>query len=467
MANSRALQRDKIPVPPLFIQPNLWATSYKSTWSLPDNGILHARDLAVLQHLNCSYFSSGSPPTLLALKRHAHSLVNIIRRLVPSTNFGPVGSTEIDEEDRGYWFEQHEAFDWLNNLEEPYDNDDPAHHEPLWALHNTVKSESELGGIEHHCPLTEVKDSGPSAKRGGMRRPYMTHHDLIMHANDCLEIIDHEYSATGGLMSILPTGFEDPKDMNTRAMTDSQLEGARNSLLGQWILHHQHLVGRMHELEINYANAIDMLSSRSLIPLQMKGRSGPDGVSGGREIAYPQDKYVLVNAGEDIRDYIHRQLDVAEAQVEQKEKLWKASGVSGERMWYEERGGKVYSKGIVPIDIQTRFYRIKGKGKQSPLFVMPAAAQHPGVEQTRLMENRPTVVSVVTPTWPERVSVLESRYKRPLDRAAKLDTENQALVREMAEMKNVMAIKNAEIKRMREHLTWYEQNAEVLEQSED
>ncbi|KAF5657071.1 hypothetical protein FHETE_10654 [Fusarium heterosporum] len=465
MATSRAAEKQKESVQPLHIPSNPWATSYKSTWSLPEAGILDAKDLAVLQNLNCSYFSSGRPPTLLAIKQHAHSLVNILRKLVPSSDTSQVGGkTVVHTPGTGSWFREHEAFDWLNNLEKPYENDDPAHHEPLWALHNTVKSESEIDGIEHHCPLTQVEDDRPSARQGDTRRPYMTHHDLIMHANECLEIIDHEYSATGGLMSILPTGFEDPKDTKTQAMSDAQMAGARNSILGQWILHHQHLIGRMHELEINYANAIDAFAGQTIIPLQMKGRSGPDGISGGREIAYPQDKYILVNAGEDIRDYIHRLLDAAEAQIEQKEKIWKASGVSGERMWYEERGGKVYSKGIVPVDLSTRFYRIKGKGNQSPLFVMPAAAQHPGVSQTRLMENRPTVVSVVTPTWPERVSAWEAKHKEPLERAAKLDIDNQTLVRQMAEMRDMMAVKDSEIKRMHQQLAWYEQNGEVIGQ---
>ncbi|KAF9763825.1 hypothetical protein IL306_002994 [Fusarium sp. DS 682] len=460
MVSLRAAGKQKAGTQPLHIPSNDYATSYRSNWFTPDNGILDPEDLELLQHINCSYFSSGRPPTLLALKQHAQSLTNIIRKLAPSTATRPVGTGDVDS---GTWiFEKNEAFDWLNDLNTPYENDDPAHHDPLFALHNLVKSESEIHGIEHHCPLTQVEDFGPSAKQGDIRRPYMTHHDLIMHANECLEIVDHEFSSTGGLMSILPTGFEDPKDKEkNHPLNESQLEGARNCLLGQWILHHQHLVGRIHELEINYANATDVLTGEALVPHQMLGRTGADGVSGGREIVYPQDKYILVNCGEDIRGYIHRLIDVAEAQIEQKEKIWKASGVVGERIWNEERGGKVYARGIVPIDLLTRFYRIKGKGHQSPLFVMPAAEQHPGVKNTRLMEERPTVVSIVTPTWPERVSAIESKNKERLEKADKLVAENQFLVRQMAEMRDMLAVQNAEIKRMTDQLTWYEEHAEV------
>ncbi|UZP41533.1 hypothetical protein NXS19_009349 [Fusarium pseudograminearum] len=402
-------------IQPLHIPSNPYATSYKSNYTVPDNGILDAQDLVLLQHLNCSYFSSGRPPTLLALKQHAHSLVNIIRKLALTSNTQHVG------ERSGYRFEEHEAFDWLNNLDEPYENDDPSHHDPLWALQNTVKSESETFG-------------------GDQRRPYMTHHDLVMHANECLEILDHEYGATGGLMSILPTGFEAPKDLKAaQGMSERQLEGARNCLLGQWLLNHQHLMGRMHELEISYANALDVMAGEALVPQQILGRSGPDGVSGGGRLL----------------------LDAAEAQIEQKEKIWKASGVVGERIWREERGGKVYARGIVPIDISSRFYRIKGKGSQSPLFVIPAADQHPGTAQTRIIESKPTVVSVVTPTWPERVSDIEARNKERLARAAQLETENRTLLRERVEMQDMIAVKTAEIRSMNDQLAWYEENAEV------
>ncbi|KAF4979746.1 hypothetical protein FZEAL_4103 [Fusarium zealandicum] len=431
---------------PLHIPSNHYATAYKSTWTIPESGILDVEDIALLQHLNCSYLSSGRPPTLLALKQHAHSLTNLIRRLAPSCSTAPIDGENAT--DMGMDFYKDEAFDWLNKLDEPYENHDPSHHEPLWAIANTVKAESETEGIEQHCPLSVLSESGSSPD---WRRPRMTHHDLVMHANQCLEILDHEYSSTGGLMSILPISAEDDS-----GLPKSQLTAARNTLLGQWLLHHQHLVGRMHELEISYANALDLLAGEAQVPLQLMRRSGTDGISGGREIVYPQDKFVLANVGDDVTSYLHRLIDRAEAQIEQKEKIWKASGVSGERMW-RERGGKWYAQGLVPVDVMTRFYRIKGKGNQSPIFVLPAVEDHPGVQQTRRIEERPTVVSVVTPTWPERVSNWEVKYKDRLGLFSKVDTENQALVREKLEMRDVMAVKDAELRRQRDELAFYEQ----------
>ncbi|RSM19731.1 hypothetical protein CDV31_001362 [Fusarium ambrosium] len=444
------------PVHPLYIPANNYAIAYKSTWTLPNSGMLEPEDIALLQHVNCSYLSSGRPPTLLALKQHAQCLANLIRKLAPTLSGCAVDILGDDQDEDGSFKDQ--AFDWLACLDKPYENDDVSHHEPLWALANTVKEQSEMNGITHHCPLTRVPDTGSTAKQGATRRPYMTHHDLVMHANECLEILDHEYSSTGGLMSLLPIGAEGDTDDDRVHFTADELAGARNTLLGQWLLHHQHLVGRMHELEISYANALDLLAGEADVPLQLMSRNGVDGISGGREVAYPQDKFVLVNIGDDITNYIHRMIDVAEAQIEQKEKIWRASGVSGERMWMEERGGKVYARGIVPVDIMTRFYRIKGKGHKSPLFVIPAAEQHPGVQHTRRIEERPTIVSVVTPTWPQRVSEWETKQKAKLDQASKMDVQNQTLIRDRIELQDMLAVKDAELRRQRLELSFHEKH---------
>ncbi|KAF4996393.1 hypothetical protein FDECE_12472 [Fusarium decemcellulare] len=455
MSTSSDSSSEEATVRLLHIPSNPYATAYKSNWTLPESGILDDDDMDLLEHVNCSYLSSPRPPTLLALKQHAQSLTHLIRKLVPSNSSGSVGDS-IGDTHRN--FRPQQAFDWLSDLDEPYENADSAHQYPLWAIANTVKEESDVDGIEHHCPLTRVPDTSPGAEEGTTRRPYMTHHDLVMHANECLEILDHEYSATGGLMSLLPIGIDGDVDSKQKSMSEAQLAGARNTLLGQWLLHHQHLVGRMHELEINYANALDLLAGEAHVPLQLMHRSGTDGVSGGREVGYPQDKFILANAGDDVTDYIHRLLDVNEAQIEQKQKIWKESGVSGERMWYEERGGKWYAKGLVPIDLPTRFYRIKGKGHQSPIFVLPAVEHHPGIQHTRRMEERPTVVSIVTPSWPERVSAWEMKNKAQLEEAAQIKTQNQALVRERLELKDILKMKDAEISRQRTVLASWETN---------
>lgn len=413
----------------ISIDGNHYATAYTSRWI---NQSCNSDELNVMQHMNCSYLSSGRPATLLALKQHAQSLTNLILKLSLSSSSAAVA--EIGRNGlEGWGFRQNEAFDWLDNLQKPYENEDELHHVPLHSISNCIEKDSEDKGPQHHCPLTEVEDSGPWSQKGDTRRSYGTHHNLVMHANECLEILDHEYSSTGGLISILPTNMEHDT---------VELTSARNSLLGQWLLHSQHLVGRMHELEINYANALDVVEGEAMVPLQATRRAGPDGISQGRQIAYPQDRYVLVNAGDDVTSYLHRQLDRAEAQVDQKERIWKNAGVSGERVWHEKRGGKWYARGIVPVDLLTRFYRVAGKGHASPIFVMPAIEQHPGVAATRRIEQHPTVVSIATPTWPKRVSDWERKFKERLKRATALELENQRLVRENMKLQATVAFHN-------------------------
>lgn len=440
-----------------MIPANPYAIAYGSTYTIPEAGILDMQDVALLKHMNCSYFSSGRAPTLLALKQHAHSLVNIIRKLAPSTTSGVIGGEDNGQKGNPA-FIKNDAFDWLNKLDTPYENDDEAHHLPLWSLANTIKAETENGDIlEHHCPLVRIVEDCPPKEKGTTTRPYMTHHSLVQHANECLEILDHEYSATGGLLSILPIEEDIVVDEDKR-LTTTQLESARNTLLGQWLLHHQHLVGRMHELEINYANALDLLAGEAQVPSQLLRRIGTEGASNGREVAYPQDKFVLANVGDDVQGYLHRMFDRAEAQIEQKERMWRESGVSGQRMWEENRGRTLYARGLVPIDLLTRFFRIKGKGPQSPIFIIPAVDVHPGVAETRRMEERPTVVSVVTPTWPERVTEWEAKFKKQIEMAAGTDTTNMALVREKLEMKDMLAVKDEELRRNRDQLEFYEKN---------
>ncbi|KAL7806857.1 hypothetical protein V8C44DRAFT_338485 [Trichoderma aethiopicum] len=427
---------------PYGIAATEYATAWASSWSDPQLGILTEKDLQLLRHVNCSYVSSGRPPTLLALKQHAQALANLIKKICVSDTFGVIDGRGS----RHPAFEKNEAFDWLNNLDEVYTNDDENHHLPLEALANHIEHQDEETGIECHCPLKVARNYGPLDSGERTRRPYSSHYNLVMHANSCLEILDHEYSATGGLLSLLPSGNEDDCE---------QMAGVRNTVLGQWLLHQQHLVARMHELEINYANALDLLKGEAVVPMQMLGQFGPEGRAKGREVVYPQDRFVLVNAGEDVFSLLHRLMDKAESEIQAKEQTWWESGVSGERMWANTKGGEWYSRGLVPIDMMTRFVRLKDQGGRSTIFMMPAIEHHPGTAQTRKMEKRPTVVSVVAPSWPERASDLEQRVKAHLDEA-------KELARDKTEMETQVATLWAELRKTKHEVKFYEGTSEGI-----
>jgi hypothetical protein len=387
-----------------YIRGTAYSPPYTSSWSR-----LHAEESAsLLSHLNCSYLSThGQLPTLLSLKQHAQALCNLILMLVPTTRTGEIDAANAtplgdgspsSSSPRAEQFRKNDAFDFLNDLRTPYDNDDPDHQLPLNSLVNEVRDRADPGGggAEYHCALATCPT--PRA-RGEAIRPYASHHNLVMHANACLERLDHEFSAKGGLMALLPG--------------DGEHEGpdraaARNSLLGQWLAFTQHLVRRTHELEISYGNALDIVQSDAVLPRRTPSAAGPDGRSVGTQIAYPQDRWVLADAGDDTFKYIQKLLDAREAVDQQEERVWRDQGVSGETQWKATESGQAVARGIVAVNVDTRYYRLAGKG-HGTVFVVPAWDGNPAVHYTKMLERKPGVVGVPSAKWPERVSEIEKR----------------------------------------------------------
>ena len=326
---------------------------------------IHDSSHNLLNHVNCSYLSTpGKAPTLEDLKRHAQSLCVLISQLSITTRWSDITRKPGDKP----YFDQNDAYDWLHDMHKPYSNTDKTHQTPLNSLLNECKDHHDVLGTEYHCPMAETKHR--VRKPGDAPLPYASHHNLLMHANSCLEFLDHEYGATGGLLSILPTDASHDSD---------ELEAAKNTLVGQWLRYTQHLVARMHELEIAYGNALDALAGEACVPAQIMAHQGPDGVTGTkRTVVHSQDKWILANAGHDVWSFVHRQLDRAEAQIEQKEAIWRNSGVMGSRSWVESRGGDTYARGIVPVNITTRFYRLRGDaGKNTPSSCFPPGSTTP------------------------------------------------------------------------------------------
>ncbi|KAK4240887.1 hypothetical protein C8A03DRAFT_30964 [Achaetomium macrosporum] len=423
-----------------YVKGTDYALPYFSQWSRLHEGEVND---GLLRHVNCGYLSThGVPPTLLALKQHAQALCILIHALNPTLKSGEIAggdprageeeeAEEDDDDPLAFRYQLNDAFDFLNDLTVPYTNDDPNHNKPLLALVNEVRGRHEAHGTTYHCPLAETKPRG----KGEKQRPYANHHALIMHANACLERLDHEFSSTGGLLSLLPMPSS-PDDEAAHA----DLANARNSLLGQWLLFTQHLVSRMHELERSYGNALDALAGEAAIPHQHLSQLGPDARSTGREIAFPQDRWVLVNAGDDIFAYIHQILDKQEALIQAKEKIWRRNGVAGEYIWTHERGGRDYARGIVPVNITTRYYRLAGRGKNSTLFVLPAWEHHPGVQHTREIEAQPTVVACAQPKFPSRATELEKRFRERISAAQRTEMENLQVSEEVEDIREQVGL---------------------------
>jgi hypothetical protein len=401
--------------PQKFITATNFADDYRSIFTLNDSG---SKLLPLLRHVNCSYLSTpGLAPTILELKQHAQALVVLIKSLTIST-FPAI----IDNMNSGVAgipsFNDGETYDFLNDLTRPYTNPKKPEHQthhnmPLTTLLNVLQEEN-IPGVDdvpdriktwdvcplHHAEATPINQPN---------LPYATHQNLISHANDVLELLDHEYSAKGGLLSILPT--KDEKE---------DREAAESTLLGQLILYIQRLVQRVHDLERCYANAMDVIAGEAVVPHQALSRLGPDGRQP-RELVYPQDRFVLVNAGNDLYQYLNDEFEKKERTDEAVMANWKRLGLTGEAIW-ENRGGREMNKGIVALDVTTRYYRLKGDNLKT-IFVIPAHQDHPGTKVTRELEVKPTVVSVTKPVWPERVSTWEMKHRADLEAFKKNQVE--------------------------------------------
>ena len=218
------------------------------------------------------------------------------------------------------------------------------------------------------------------------------------------------------------------------------------------LLYIQRLVARLHDLEIQYANSLDVLASEAVVPSQTLSRFGPDG-RGGRELVYPQDRFVLANCGEDVWQFLNREFEKQELKDEAIRENWVSAGVEGEKVW-EKRGGKAYKRAMTVVDLKTRYFRLRGKeGRElKTVFVVPAWQEHPGVRETRRMESTPTVVVVPDAKVPERTSIWEMRRREEMEELGKLRvgydqaTERiKGLVGENKRVNDLLRAKNQDI----------------------
>ncbi|KAJ3574842.1 hypothetical protein NPX13_g4234 [Xylaria arbuscula] len=399
----------------------------------------------LLEHVNCTYLSTpGRAPTLLALKQHAQSLAVLISMLAPAQYGGTLGDGRVNG-DASFAAEQ--AFDWLNNLGEHYHTEDRAHKKPLNALQNLVKSNGDVTGPKWHCPLDTTGIELPEKHPFPQYRPFESHMTLLMHANEILERLDHEYSAMGGILGIIPLDSEHVEEQKA-------LSQAKTTLVGQWILYTQHLVARMHELEIAYGNSLDLLANEAVVPMQHVSIQGPEG-RGGREIVFPQDRWIMANAGEDVFTFIHRMLDRAEAQQDAQDDRFAEQRVLGDAAYQGNEPLKY--RGIVKCDLSTRFYRLRGNGR-GPLFVLPAFGDRTNTKHTRDMEKRPTVVTIPQPEMKgETVNAWESKHKDVDNDILKLSIDKANLEAKVSQLQSSVALRDREMERLNELQKQYDE----------
>ncbi|RWA12504.1 hypothetical protein EKO27_g2593 [Xylaria grammica] len=417
-----------------FLKSTHWSKPYYSSLVHNNPQLPHH----LLEHVNCTYLSTpGRAPTLLALKQHAQSLAVLISLLAPSQYGGTFEPPHDGKVNADAPFAAEQAFDWLNDLQVHYNTEDRAHKKPLNALVNLIKSNSDTTGPKWHCPLDKTGLEFPEKHPFQQYRPYESHLTLLMHANEILERLDHEYSAMGGILGIIPLASENVDE-------GQGLRQAKTTLVGQWILYTQHLVVRMHELEIAYGNSLDLLANEAVVPMQHMSIHGPDGRSG-REIVFPQDRWILANAGEDVYSFIHQMLDRAETHQDAQDDAFEEQKVLGDAA-YSSNDGLKY-RGIVKVDLNTRFYRLRGSG-HGPLFILPAFGDRPNTKHTRDIERRPTVIAIPQPDHKSSVGSWESKHKDVDSRLLKLSIDNSNLNAKVEQLETSVKLRDREIERM-------------------
>ena len=255
-----------------------------------------------------------------------------------------------------------DAFDFLDDLYTPYVNAGRSHHLPLRSLRNTLAEYTDAASGERRrlvgCPLAQERPDLEARVR------------VVEHASAVLEFVDHLYSAQGGLFAIVPPA----EDVEAR-------ERVRETFLGQWLLYMTGLVGRVGELERELGGLRECLAGEAVVP---GARRGMVGVDGGRELVWPQDRYVLCGLTEGLWGRLGEELGVREREIEKREAGWREKLGAAE----EEDEGRVCAW----IEVTSRIWRVQGL---ETMFVVPAWDVRPGGEAARRLEEKGTVQTVV------------------------------------------------------------------------
>jgi hypothetical protein len=367
--------------------------------------------LDLLEHVNCSYLSSPThrTVTLKDLKQHAHSLTVLIRHLGVSTTYGAVDNRGNGDAR----FRDGEVFDWLNNLSVPYSNDDESHSLPLTTLQNQLLDEAQIVSEQeradyqycHACPMLRSDVSDRARQK---LLPLATNELLTKHANEILERLDHEFSSSGGLLGMLPV---------TGHGNEQVREIGEKSVLGQWIAFTRSLVLRCHDLERSYANALDVVAGEAFVPREMLSEVGTIGRQP-EPVSCAQDRFVLCNVQQEQWGWLNDRL--AAKELEQQ----------------EQQQGSV----LTWVEVPTRYYRLRG---QPTVFVVP---QWEGTSATRQIEERPTVVQVVKPSWGARASAWEEKHKEEMQRLRLYEPDLDRLIRENKDLKEDIEVMGQEKK---------------------
>lgn len=336
-------------------------------------------------HLACSLLThpTASKPSLVQLKQHTQALCLLISLLQPQvlSNNGEGG-----------------PFDFLENLEVPYENEAEAQNQPLESLRDTISSAGhDVSGVPNvptalACPILTSANTG----------------EMTEHANTLLTSLDDIFAPTGGILSILlpssSTNRTNPQNPNhplfpstnpTRQNLNHPSNPAPHTILHQLLTLPHRLAA--HEREI--ASLRQLLAGEACVPAvrlsqQLQSTTTSASTTGGavgpgvRELVAGQDRYVLAGLSTALWDRLAEEFRIADGYGSGTRKCgFGAAGVS-ESLDDDDDGddGEIGGEGRVTwIECTSRLYR--HTHHPETVFVIPAWDVLPGAEKVRQVEG--------------------------------------------------------------------------------
>jgi hypothetical protein len=278
-------------------------------------------------------------------------------------------------------------------LEEPYESSEPDEMMPLTSLMNYVVELYTKDGpteVREICPIERVE---PVDNNGTLELPekanplpYLHIETLMKHADELLLHIDNALQESGGFLSALPLNLpdDDPK---------------RQTFIGQLIHFIRVLVGRVHTLDRDYGQTLDLLAAEATVPKEIKLQmTRPEDLS--RAFSDYQQKYILAG----IDDMTYRN-------------IWHHL-MQDQRSTHSETG-----QGLLDVTLPTRYRALRGG---QTIFITPLP------EALVAATEKPMVVTCVKPGYGTRASEWERKNAAEL-----MDGKDWKLRAKRAEEENV------------------------------
>lgn len=442
LSSSSSSSSSTITIPATSHCPSYSSASLSELSKLPTFRSDRAGFYTQFAHLPCSLIanSSAAPPTILALKQHIQALCQLLYKLEPAT-------TADEPSQSGEWRLPSPTFDFLNDLQIPYESDDPAENKPVTSLANQNPSAAKYyaSASKFRHPTSDPAQTCPLDLDPASRTIPHTR----AHANKLLTYLDRRHAATGGILSMTPS------------------PAIAHTFLSQWLLYTSRLVVRLAELEREVINLREVLGNESLVAgVRAHASLNQNGESSAREMLFPQDRYVLAGLSDALWLRITEALNISAEEAINRETNNDVGTVRGSGPFETTSAGTDsdletdqeqarYGDIVSWVETTARLYRVRG---HETVFVIPAWNMHQGARAVREVERGPLVTSVPHVRRSDADTADEWHTAGVNVRETRLAREIASLKRSLAEARD----ERDNEKRMRLGAKMYDKGAEAL-----